>query len=200
MKIILDVRRCDPEHAPYHQQYTVQVEPTDRVLDALMKVKRNQDGTLGFRKSCAHGVCGSDAMRINGRERLACKTLMRDVSKKEGDVVRLEPLAHLPVQRDLMVDQSGFFSRYRSVKPYLVPAGKAVSGEVLQSPEERRKFDDPTKCILCSACFSACPVLTKNPRFLGPAAIVQGGRFVVDSRVQGREPRLDVVLTRPASP
>jgi succinate dehydrogenase / fumarate reductase iron-sulfur subunit len=195
MKIILDVKRVNPETGmlPYHQQYTVEVEPTDRVLDAVMEVKRNQDGSLAFRKSCAHGVCGSDAMRINGQERLACKTLIHDVAENEGAVIRIEPLAHFPVQRDLMVDQGEFFSKYRSVKPFLVPASEVEEKEILQSPEERKKFDDPTKCILCSACFSACPVMEKNPRFLGPAAVIQAGRFVFDSRDVGLEPRLDIL-------
>jgi len=195
VKIILDIQRSNPQAGvePYYQQYTVEAEPTERVLDALMTIKRSQDGSLAFRRSCAHGVCGSDAMRINGTERLACKTLIRDVAEKSGDVIRIEPLEHFPVQRDLMVDQSGFFARYRSVKPFLVAAVGVNEREHIQSPEERVKIDDPTKCILCSACFSACPVLSENPRFLGPAAIVQAGRFVFDSRDRGLEPRLDVL-------
>jgi succinate dehydrogenase / fumarate reductase iron-sulfur subunit len=166
------------------------MQPTDRILDAMMEIKRNQDGSLGFRKSCAHGVCGSDAMIINGKERLACKTLVKDVAAGEGDVVRVEPLRHMPVQRDLMVDQSGFFEKYRAVDPFLYPAAEAHQREALQSQEERERFDDATKCILCSACYSACPILDKNPRFLGPAAIVQAARFIDDSRDQGLEPRL----------
>ncbi len=119
MKITLRIKRCPPgiDREPYDQDYLVSVEPTDRVLDALMQVKRFQDGTLGFRKSCAHGVCGSDAMRINGKDRLACKTLIRDVVEKEGDRITIEPLRHLPVQRDLMVDQRAFFERYRCRQP-----------------------------------------------------------------------------------
>ena len=158
-----------------------------------MDISRYQDGTLVFRKSCAHGVCGSDAMRINGKERLACKTLVQDVADADGDTVRIEPLRYLPVQRDLMVDQSVFFTKFRSVKPFLVAESEIEEKEYLQSQAERAVFDEATKCINCSACYSACPVLQKNPDFLGPAAIVQAARFVFDSRDKGLEARLGVL-------
>lgn len=195
MTVHLDIKRYNPENdrGPVTVRYTTHVEPTDRVLDALMEIKRNQDGSLAFRKSCAHGVCGSDAMIISGRERLACKTLIRDVAERDGDVIHIEPLRHFPVQRDLMVDQGEFFGKYRSIKPFLVSEGEPGERERTQSQEERKRFDDPTKCILCSACYSACPVLGENSRFLGPAAIVQAARFVNDSRDQGLAPRLDVL-------
>ena len=198
MKVVLDILRNYPEgdREPRSSRYTVEVEPTDRVLDALLHVRRTQDSTLGFRKSCAHGVCGSDAMRINGKERLACKTLVQDVAHQENDVVTFEPLKSLPVQRDLMVDQERFFAVYRAVKPYLVPARPVEAGEHTQTPAERSRFDDPTKCILCAACYSSCPVVARGTPFLGPAAIVQAARFVFDSRDQGIEPRLDP-LDRP---
>jgi succinate dehydrogenase / fumarate reductase iron-sulfur subunit len=199
VNITLKIQRFNPEtdSAPYFREYAVQVEPTDRVLDALMSVKSAQDGALSFRKSCGHGVCGSDAMIINGQERLACKTLVREVAT-EGQVVTIQPLKHLPLQRDLLVEQGEFFARWRSVKPYLisdrpVPEGK----ERLQSPEERQAFEDPTKCILCAACYSACPILDeKNPRFVGPAAIANAARFVFDSRDTGLAARLPA-LDRP---
>jgi succinate dehydrogenase / fumarate reductase iron-sulfur subunit len=163
------------------------------MLDVLMHIKQHADGTLGFRKSCAHGVCGSDAMRINGRDRLACKTLVRDVVDSDGDRVTIEPLRYFPVRRDLMVDQTGFFERYRSIRPYLINEEPAPEKERIQSPEERKAFDDPTNCILCSACFSACPIPRENPRFLGPAAIAQAARFNRDSRDQGFDARLSVL-------
>ena len=195
MTISLDIKRYDPTSGqqPAFVRYTVDVVPTDRILDALMQIKRNQDGSLAFRKSCAHGVCGSDAMIIDGIERLACKTLVRDVVKEEGAVVSIEPLKHLPVQKDLMVDQAGFFGKFRAVRPYLITEVKVKEKERFQSQEERASYDDPTKCILCSACFSACPVLEGNQEFLGPAAIVAAGRFVFDSRDEGLAPRLDVL-------
>jgi succinate dehydrogenase / fumarate reductase iron-sulfur subunit len=178
------------DEKPQYQSYTVEVEPTDRLLDALMHIKRFQDGTLAFRKSCAHGVCGSDAMRINGKDALACKTLVQDVVETEGATVIIEPLRYFPVQRDLIVDQAMFFEKYKSIKPYLINDEPVLEKERLQSQEERMVFDDTTSCILCSACFSACPVLEENPDFLGPAAIAQAYRFLADSRDKGFEERL----------
>lgn len=195
MNIVLRIKRTNPQEggAPAFQDYRVPVEPTDRILDALMFVKRNLDSTLAFRKSCAHGICGSDAMTINGTERLACKTLVQDVATDEDAVVTIEPLRSLPVQRDLMVDYTRFFEAYRVVKPFLFPVSKVERGENLQSPEDRKKFDDATKCILCASCQSACPVILEGTDFIGPAAIVQAARFVFDSRDEGIEPRLDVL-------
>jgi succinate dehydrogenase / fumarate reductase iron-sulfur subunit len=195
MKIILRIRRYNAEtdKAPRYQDFEVAVEPTDRLLDALMFIKRNLDGTLCFRKSCAHGVCGSDAMTINGVERLACKTLIRDVADQENAVVTIEPLKSLPVQRDLMVDYTRFFDTYRIVKPFLIPAQKTEHGETIQTPSERSKFDDPTKCILCASCHSSCPVVGNDPDFIGPAAVLQAARFVFDSRDEGIGPRIDVL-------
>jgi len=198
MKITMMIERSNPgeQQAARMQAYEVEVQPEERVLDALIEIKRNQDATLGFRYSCAHGVCGSDAMRINGRERLACKTLFKHIVEKEGDVVELQPLRHLPVERDLMVDQTGFFENYRAVRPYLFakdPVAGEGQREQPQTVAERAAFDDATKCILCGACYSACPVLEKRPSFLGPAALVQAARFVQDSRDKGLEPRLDIL-------
>jgi succinate dehydrogenase / fumarate reductase iron-sulfur subunit len=192
MKIILKILRFNSEidEKPQYQNYTVEVEPTDRLLDALINIKRFQDGTLAFRKSCAHGVCGSDAMRINGKEALACKTLVQDVVETEGATVVIEPLRYFPVQRDLIVDQATFFEKYKSIKPYLINDEPVLEKERLQSQEERMVFDDTTNCILCSACFSACPVPEENPDFLGPAAIAQAYRFLADSRDKGFEERL----------
>jgi len=195
MKIILKIQRYNPDtdKAPYFQEYTVEAEPNERLLDALMKIKRFQDGSLGFRKSCAHGVCGSDAMRINGKDGLACKTLIKAVVEKEGDTVTVEPLRYLPVQRDLIVDQSEFFSKYRSIKPYLINDEPVAEKERLQSQEERMQFDDTTNCILCASCYSACPVLEDTSAFLGPAAIAQAYRFNADTRDRGFEVRLGVL-------
>jgi len=196
MNITLRIKRYHPEtdNAPEFQDFKVAVEPTDRFLDALMFVKRNLDGTLCFRKSCAHGVCGSDAMTINGVERLACKTLIRDVADKEDSVITVEPLRSLPVQRDLMVDYKRFFDFYRVVKPFLIPVQKTEHHETIQTQDERSRFDDPTKCILCASCYASCPVIAeKDPDFIGPAAVVQAARFVLDSRDKGINPRLDVL-------
>ncbi|MGD8447844.1 MAG: succinate dehydrogenase iron-sulfur subunit [Desulfobacterales bacterium] len=195
MKIILNIQRFNPETdaEPYAEKHEIEVEPTDRVLDALMHVKEYRDGSLGFRKSCAHGVCGSDAMRINGKDRLACKTLVRDVADADGAEVEIKPLNHFSVLRDLIVDQTGFFEKYRSVKPFLINDDPVTEKERIQSPEQRKAFDDPTNCILCSACFSACPILHDNPDFLGPATIAQAARFNDDSRDKGFGERLSVL-------
>lgn len=197
MEVILRVQRYNPEtdQRMYYQDYAVQANPTDRLLDALMHVKTFIDGTLAFRKSCAHGICGSDAMVINGIERLACKTLIQEVASPANNVVTLQPLKSLPLQRDLLVNYDRFFENYRVVKPFLINLNEVKEKERLQSPEDREKFDDTTKCILCAACYSACPIENeKNPQFIGPAAIVQAARFVFDSRDTGldeRRPALD---------
>jgi succinate dehydrogenase / fumarate reductase iron-sulfur subunit len=196
VKITLQIQRFNPENdeQPHFEDYVVEVQPTDRILDALMRVKNYQDGTLAFRKSCAHGVCGSDAMIINGQERLSCKTLVQDVADAEGTVVRIEPLKHLSLQRDLMVDQTEFFARWRKVKPFLINEEEVGEKERVQSPEERAAFDDPTKCILCGSCYSACPILDgKNTAFVGPAALAQAARFIFDNLDRGFSERLEVL-------
>jgi succinate dehydrogenase / fumarate reductase iron-sulfur subunit len=196
VKIALRIQRFDPDidAEPYLKDYAVEVAPTDRVLDALLHVQRFVDGTLAFRRSCGHGVCGSDGMIINGQERMACKTLVQDVADGDGAVIRVEPLKHLPLLRDLIVQQDEFFERWRTVKPFLINQEPVEDGERIQSQEERERFDDPTKCILCASCYSACPILDgENVRFMGPAAIAQGARFAFDSRDRGFEERLDVL-------
>jgi len=198
MKIILKIQRYNPgtDERPHYQSYTVDVDPNERLLDALMQIKRFQDGSLGFRKSCAHGVCGSDAMRINGKDGLACKTLIKDVTEIEGETITVEPLRYMKVQRDLIVDQSEFFEKYREVKPFLINDEPVNEKERLQSQEERMQFDDTTNCILCASCYSACPILEDQPTFIGPAAIAQAYRFNADSRDRGSAERLQV-LDRP---
>ncbi len=195
MIIIVKIQRFNPDtdEKPYFQEFTVEADPNERLLDALMNIKRFQDGSLGFRKSCAHGVCGSDAMRINGEDGLACKTLVKDVVEKEGDTVTVEPLRYLPVQRDLIVDQGEFFEKYKAIKPYLINDEKVDKGERVQSQEERMVFDDTTNCILCASCYSACPIMESNDKFLGPAAIGQAYRFNLDSRDRGLDERLKVL-------
>lgn len=195
MLVRLRIRRYKPESDPeaHWAEYAVEVEPSNRVLDALLEVQRRHDPSLGFRASCGHGVCGSDAMIINGLSTLACKTLIRDViansSDDEPPTITIEPLGHVPVLRDLIVDQQPFFQRYRAIKPFLVPRDSTPVRERLQTPKEYAEIADATNCILCGACVSACPILSENPRFLGPAAIVQAARFVFDSRDVGLQAR-----------
>ena len=194
MQITIKIQRYNPDtdDAPHYQEYSVEIDPNARLLDALMDIKRFQDGSLGFRQSCAHGVCGSDAMRFIGLDGLACQTLVKDVVENDGDTVVVEPLRHLPVQRDLIVDQAEFFAKYKAIKPYLINDEEVVEKERIQSPEERLVFDDSTNCILCASCYSACPVPEEHPSFIGPAAIAQAFRFLADSRDNGAEQRLPV--------
>jgi len=150
MQITLEIQRYDPQKDTkvFFKKYDIKINPNDRLLDALMKVKQTIDPTLGFRKSCAHGVCGSDAMVVNGVERLACKTLIKDVINKDGSPIKIEPLRTLPIQKDLMVDQTRFFEHYRQVKPYFVNKEPIDKKERIQTQAERELFDDGTKCIL----------------------------------------------------
>lgn len=193
MKICVEIQRFNPEldTKPYTQKYEIDAEPSDRLLTVLLDIKGTQDPTLGIRRSCAHGVCGSDAMVINGKERLACKTLIQDVAREEGALIRVEPLKNLPIQRDLMVDQHKFFKNYMHVKPYFIRSKEPEEKEFRQTPDERQRFEEGTKCILCVSCYSACPVIQEvNSDFLGPAAIIQAARFNDDSRDEGFEERL----------
>jgi succinate dehydrogenase / fumarate reductase iron-sulfur subunit len=200
MIIVVDILRFQPEQpaGSRHDRFEVEAEPASRLLDVLVHIQRRVDPTLVFRRSCGHGVCGSDAMIINGQERLACKTLVRDVAAGPGSIVTVEPLRNLRVMRDLAVDQGPFFERYRAVKPYLMaPEAGPEARERLQTPDERSVIEDATNCILCAACFSACPVVGGvDPNFIGPAAVVQASRFQDDSRDRGFAERLGV-LDRP---
>jgi succinate dehydrogenase / fumarate reductase, iron-sulfur subunit len=193
MDLTLKIRRYNPEVSEdvTWAEHTVAMQPTDRVLDALHKVKWEIDGTLTFRRSCAHGVCGSDAMRINGRNRLACKTLVKDVNPEKP--VTVEPIKGLPVLKDLVVDMEPFFDAYRAVMPFLVTTGNEPSRERLQSQADRDRFDDTTKCILCAACTTSCPVYWTDGQYFGPQAIVGAHRFIFDSRDEGTDQRLEIL-------
>lgn len=194
MKARLKIRRFNPEkdRKPYWAEYSVDAQPMDRVLDALVQVKEYQDSTLTFRRSCGHGICGSDAMVINGQNRLACKHLMKDMGPK----IVVEPLHGLPVIKDLVVDMEPFFAQYRSILPFLINDDPPPYIERLQSAEARERFDDTTKCILCAACTTSCPIFWANGDYAGPAAIVQAHRFIFDDRDQGAAARLAVLSGR----
>ena len=200
MDVTLHVRRFNPEKnkKPYWGDYTLHdCSPTDRVLDLLNRVKWEVDGTLTLRRSCAQGICGSDAMRINGRNRLACKVLIKEF--KEGAPIQVEPILGLRLIKDLVVDMEPFFAHYRSIMPYLMNDQSAPVNaegrelERLQSPEDRERFDDTTKCILCAACTTSCPSFWANDAYVGPAAIVQAHRFIFDSRDQATAKRLNIL-------
>lgn len=189
MQIQLKVYRYQPEKSPdpYYDTFSVTVQPTDRVLDVLEYVRGDLDGSLAYRRSCAHGVCGSDAMRINGKNALACKVLIKDL---DTDEITVEPILGLKVQRDLIVDMEPFFEQYRAVMPYFINDEPAPQKERLQSQEERLLIEDTTKCILCAACTTSCPSYWADGRYIGPAAIVNAHRWIYDSRDRGALQRL----------
>jgi len=191
MQVELRIHRFNPEtdEQAHFETYTVEAEPQDQVLDVLNQVKWYQDGTLAYRRSCGHGICGSDAMRINGVNRLACKVLVRDV----GSSITVEPILGLPVVKDMIVDMEPFWAHYRSVKPFFINEDPSPVQERLQSPEQRARFDDSTKCILCAACTTACPSFWADGEYVGPAAIVQAHRFIFDSRDSAADQRLEIL-------
>jgi succinate dehydrogenase iron-sulfur subunit len=190
-ELTLRIRRFNPEvrAEPWWDEFRIRTEPTDRLLDALHQVKWYHDGTLALRRSCAHGICGSDAMLINGRNALACKVLVKDVAPK----VTVEPIRGLPVLKDLIVDMEPFFEGYRKVLPFLVNEDPSPPRERLQSPADRERYDDTTKCILCAACTTSCPIFWGDGTYIGPAAIVNAHRFIFDSRDQASHERLDIL-------
>ena len=184
------IYRYDPDRdaRPRMQDYELSVEPTDRMLlDALIRLKA-QDDSLSFRRSCREGVCGSDAMNINGKNGLACITKIADLPDK----VTLRPLPGLPVVRDLIVDMTQFFNQYHSVKPYLIPHAAPPERERLQSPAEREELNGLYECILCACCSTSCPSFWWNPdKYVGPAGLLQAYRFIADTRDQATSERLD---------
>jgi succinate dehydrogenase / fumarate reductase iron-sulfur subunit len=194
IRLHLKIKRFNVEVQPdpWWSEHDVDVDPTDRLLDALHEVKWRHDGTLALRRSCGHGVCGSDAMLINGRNALACRVLVRDVAPR----VTVEPIRGLRVLKDLIVDMEPFFAGYRAVLPYLIADGDPGERERLQSPQDRERFEDTTKCILCAACTTSCPIFWGDGEYIGPAAIVNAHRFVFDSRDQGARERLDILSRR----
>ncbi|WJV46629.1 succinate dehydrogenase iron-sulfur subunit [Streptomyces flavofungini] len=187
------IRRFNPEISAdaVWEDFQLEIDPKERVLDGLHKIKWDLDGTLTFRRSCAHGICGSDAMRINGKNRLACKTLIKDINPAKP--ITVEPIKGLTVLKDLVVDMDPFFQAYRDVMPFLVTTGNEPTRERLQSAEDRERFDDTTKCILCAACTSSCPVFWNDGQYFGPAAIVNAHRFIFDSRDEAGEQRLEIL-------
>ncbi len=190
MPIAFSIYRYDPEFGDPPRLQAFELDDDSgavMVLDALLLLKRRDD-SLGFRRSCREGVCGSDAMNINGRNRLACITPIKDLKQP----IVLRPLPGLPVIRDLVVDLSQFTRQYQAVKPWLVNHDPEPEIERLQSPTERAQLDGLYECILCACCTTACPSFWWNPeRFLGPAALLQAWRFLADSRDQASGERLD---------
>jgi succinate dehydrogenase / fumarate reductase iron-sulfur subunit len=190
MEVTLRILRYDPEtdEKAHYETYTVEAEPTDRVLDLLNQIKADQDGRLAYRASCAHGICGSDAMLINGNVALACQKLIREF--KTGSNFVIEPLPLFKVLKDLVVDLDPFFEKYRQVKPYLINDEPPPETERLQDPADQETIEPALRCILCASCTAACPINRADADYLGPAALLRAFRYLFDSRDTARGSRL----------
>ncbi len=191
MELTFKIHRFDPakDTKPHWDRFVVTAQPEERLLDCLNRIRWRQDGTLSFRMSCAHGICGSDAMRINGTCGLACQKLVRDY---DGGEIFVEPLPGFTVLKDLIVDLRPFFEKVEAVRPYLAAPGDAGDGdrERRQGPDDQKTIDEVIRCILCACCTASCPVSLERPAFLGPAALVWAFRYIFDSRDGDQERRL----------
>ncbi len=196
MKISLKIKKFNPEtmQQPEWRTFEVEAELTDRLLDVLNNIKWYNDGTLTFRKSCGHGMCGSCAMMINGENKLACMTLVKDVNYKKTITIEPLPVPEPMVQKDLAVDMDPFFEKYRRVMPYFINDNPPPEHEERrQSEADFLKIEESTKCILCGACTYSCPSTWADPEYLGPSALLKAYRFIFDSRDTATEERLAIV-------
>jgi succinate dehydrogenase / fumarate reductase iron-sulfur subunit len=196
MKVKLKIYRFNPEtdKEPHFDTFTVEADPNERILDCLNKVRWEQDSSLAYRMSCGHGICGSDAVTINGIAALACQKLVKDYENKEE--LLIEPLKYFPVIKDLNVDLEPFYERIKAINPNVPekPLDPPMDKERLQSEEERSRIDDAVKCILCGCCVGSCPVmLEQEPRFIGPAAILRAQKYIFDSRSTDVAERMKVM-------
>ncbi len=193
MTTAFKIFRYDPDtgREPHFQAFDVETPPGITILEALIWILENKDSSLAFRFSCREANCGSCAMHINGKYGLACRT---QVSSLKAPIT-IRPLAHLPVQKDLVVDMKPFWDNYKQIKPYLIPAGDPPEKEYYQSVEDRKKLDHHVDCILCGACYGSCPVAYGDPKYLGPHALLKSLRFVEDSRDGAIEERLAMVAS-----
>jgi succinate dehydrogenase / fumarate reductase iron-sulfur subunit len=190
MKCTFVIYRFKPgiDQVARYQEYTIEAEPTDKILDCLNKIRWEQDPTLGYRYSCAHGICGSDSMMINGRIQLACQRLVRDFKTANNFVI--EPLPLFRVVKDLIVDLDPFFEKQRTIRPYLMNDGEPPERERLQDMENQQSIEPALRCILCGSCTGACPINRANERYLGPAALLRAFRYIADARDTATESRL----------
>lgn len=186
------IKRFDPERdlSPRWEEFIVEMEPTERALDGLIKIKDNLDGSLTFRKSCAHGICGSCAMKINGKNGLICQTIIKDMP----ETITLEPLQAFPVIKDLVVDMEPFFGKNELVLPYLINNEPPPERERLQNPEDQENILQSITCIMCGCCTSSCPSYWADKKYLGPSAIVKAYRFIFDTRDRASEERLKKII------
>ena len=186
----MKIYRFNPEKdtEPHYDVFNLDAEPNDRILDCLNKIRWQQDSSLAYRMSCAHGICGSDGLTINGQAALACQKLVKDYDYTKE--LLIEPLKYFEVVKDLIVDLEPFYERIKAINP----AKYSESKERIQSIEERSRFDDAIKCILCACCYSACPVMVEQEHeFIGPAAILRAQRYIFDSRTTNTKERMQVM-------
>ncbi|HHW21043.1 succinate dehydrogenase iron-sulfur subunit [Thermodesulfovibrio thiophilus] len=185
------IKRFLPEETPSVRwdEFRIKLNRMERIIDGLIKIKETRDGTLTFRKSCAHGVCGSCAMKINGKNRLACQTLVKDMP----EVIEIEPLPALPVIKDLVVDMTLFFEKNDRVLPYLINDEPPPERERLQSPDDQHKILESITCIMCGSCTTSCPVFWADKEYLGPSALLKAYRFIFDTRDRATQQRLEKI-------
>jgi len=190
MKCTFIVFRFDPgrDEKPSYRTYEIEAEPSDKILDCLNRIRAEQDPTLAFRASCAHGICGSDAMLINGRVALACQKLVKDY-RTAGNFV-IEPLPLFTVMKDLIVDLDPFFEKHRAVRPYLINTEAPPEFERPQAPQDQKQIEPALRCILCASCTAVCPISRASPAYAGPAALLRAFRYICDSRDTDTENRL----------
>src|SRR5512143_3155240 len=194
MQVTFRILRYNPEKdiEPQFQDYTIEANPTMTVLDVLHQIKWNIDGTLSFRRSCAHGICGSDGMKINGKNGLACATLLKELNLNKP--ITVEPLPSMSIAKDLIVDMSDFYKKNETVKPYLINnTSVPPDSERLQSNEDAEKLFESAKCIMCACCTTSCPSTWSNENYLGPAALLKAYRFIFDTRDEAADERINII-------
>jgi succinate dehydrogenase / fumarate reductase iron-sulfur subunit len=196
LNVTLKVYRFDPktDQKSHYDVFTIEAEPNERILDCLNRIRWTKDSSLSFRMSCAHGICGSDGLTINGQPALACQKLIKDYDYQNEIVI--EPLKYFTVIKDLIVDVAPFFERLKSIAPKTQISSILAedNNERLQSIEERNRFDDALKCILCGCCYGGCPVMVEQDQdFIGPAAILRAQRYIFDSRIIDEKERLKII-------
>ena len=193
MEVKLRVRRFDPSQGgeAYYQRYVIEMPESATILDSLLAVRERVDGSLAFRCACRSAICGSCAMRVNGASRLACKTKVIDVAPNGGEIT-IEPLANLPVIKDLVAEMAPFYEKMRAVLPWLVvdPERPEPEREYLMEPERALRLGHLVSCIQCAACYSACPIVAIDDGYLGPAALTKACRYCQDTRDDARTQRL----------
>jgi succinate dehydrogenase / fumarate reductase iron-sulfur subunit len=176
-----------------YREYAVEIQPGWTVLDALNEIKWNQDGTLTYRRSCRHGICGSCAMKINGINDLACEKQIGDI---KASTIFVEPLPGFKVLKDLVVDMEPFFQLLAEIKPYLINDNPPPDKERIQMPEEFAPIATAINCILCSACTSSCPSYWADKNYLGPSALLKAYRYIFDTRDEGGGERISAIDNR----